>query len=312
MKRFEIFLKRLANFGLSFTLQMYFVKRVYGDESYIRFLLSKLHCLFSDEIEAGKQEPVVFKKEKGKPFVWTMWWQGENALPEILKVCYKSHLKYIDQSKYKYTMITKDNYTDYIIIPDYIEEKLKKGIISFTHFSDLLRIMLVRKYGGAWIDITLLLTSQLNPLIFNYCFYSFNQKDSDYLPVGFGQTITKCNWAGFFLCAPPDSNLFCFVEKCLLKYWKDYDYTLDYFLLNLIIRLGYNEIDQIARAVKCVPLNNKKLYCLQPLMNKCYSEEVFRSICKDTHFFKLTQKVNYVEYSKNKTTFYNYLKNQYL
>ena len=73
-----------------------------------------------------------------------------------------------------------------------------------------------------------------------------------------------------------------------------------------------HEIDQIARAVKCVPLNNKKLYCLQPLMNKCYSEEVFRSICKDTHFFKLTQKVNYVEYSKNKTTFYNYLKNQYL
>ena len=242
-----------------------------------------------------------------------MWWQGEDALPEVLKICYNSHLKYIDSDKYQYTMITKDNYSDYVEVPEYITEKLNRGIISFTHFSDLLRVMLVRKYGGAWIDITLLMQAPLNPDIFNYTFYSFNQKGTSYIPCGFGQSITQCQWAGFFLCSSlPNSTLFCFLENCLIKYWKEFDYTIDYFLLNLIIRLGYLEVSSIQQAIDEIPQNNENLYGLQPLMNNPYKETIMSCLCSNTHFFKLTQKVNYKELEGKDKTLYNELKSRLL
>ncbi len=306
-------MKRCHSFGLLYTIRMYIVKSLCDSNEYKKLLLSFIRPYFKDEINAANKHINDSEVNDTKKYVWTMWWQGEDALPEVLKICYNSHLKYIDSNKYQYTMITKDNYSDYVEVPEYITEKLNRGIISFTHFSDLLRVMLVRKYGGAWIDITLLMQAPLNPDIFNYTFYSFNQKGTSYIPCGFGQSITQCQWAGFFLCSSlPNSTLFCFLENCLIKYWKEFDYTIDYFLLNLIIRLGYLEVSSIQQAIDEIPQNNENLYGLQPLMNNPYKETIMSCLCSNTHFFKLTQKVNYKELEGKDKTLYNELKSRLL
>jgi hypothetical protein len=36
--------------------------------------------------------------------------------------------------------------------------KLKRSQMSAVHFCDVLRLLLLRKYGGVWIDATVLLT----------------------------------------------------------------------------------------------------------------------------------------------------------
>ena len=41
-----------------------------------------------------------------------------------------------------------------------IEEKFEKGKIGMAHFSDLLRISLLAKWGGMWIDSTALCTDE--------------------------------------------------------------------------------------------------------------------------------------------------------
>ena len=41
-----------------------------------------------------------------------------------------------------------------------VMEKWEKGIITHTHMTDLLRLELLIKYGGMWIDATVLCTAK--------------------------------------------------------------------------------------------------------------------------------------------------------
>lgn len=45
-------------------------------------------------------------------------------------------------------------------MPEYIINKQKEGYIDITHFSDILRMMLLTKHGGIWMDSTLLIPSK--------------------------------------------------------------------------------------------------------------------------------------------------------
>lgn len=49
----------------------------------------------------------------------------------------------------------------YVDIPDYILQKYKQGKMTRTHLSDIVRLLLLSKYGGVWIDSTILLTNEL-------------------------------------------------------------------------------------------------------------------------------------------------------
>lgn len=61
----------------------------------------------------------------------------------------------------RFKIVTLDNYKDFIDLPSYIEEKFKKGIISYTQLSDILRFTLLATHGGIWIDSTYLTLSPL-------------------------------------------------------------------------------------------------------------------------------------------------------
>ena len=45
-------------------------------------------------------------------------------------------------------------------MPDYIIRKQQSGEIDLTHFSDILRMMLLAQHGGIWMDSTLLIPSK--------------------------------------------------------------------------------------------------------------------------------------------------------
>ena len=63
-------------------------------------------------------------------------------------------------------LITYENYSDYVELPDYVVEKHKNGTISRAHFSDVLRFSLLKTYGGMWIDSTAF--SFVEKQIFNF------------------------------------------------------------------------------------------------------------------------------------------------
>ena len=67
--------------------------------------------------------------------IWTMWYQGIEAAPPIVRSCIQSIIE--NRVKHPVIIITKYNIDKYIKLPYYIMEKFNKIIITVTHFSDI-------------------------------------------------------------------------------------------------------------------------------------------------------------------------------
>ena len=97
------------------------------------------------------KSPLCYSGENGP--IWTFWWQGEQAMPPIVRICYQSLLR--NAGTHPVHLITKENIDKYIEFPSHIMKKVRNGHITLTHFSDILRMCLLYQYGGLWMDATI-------------------------------------------------------------------------------------------------------------------------------------------------------------
>ena len=87
--------------------------------------------------------------------IWVCWWQGLDQAPEIVKTCVESIKQ--NAGKHPVILLTEKNYKKYVHIPEWIEEKRNKGIITRTNYSDLLRLSLLAEHGGGVVRCDILL-----------------------------------------------------------------------------------------------------------------------------------------------------------
>lgn len=103
--------------------------------------------------------------------IWIFWWTGEENAPEIVKACIQSVRR--NANRHKVVLLSKANICDYIALPEYIEQKHNKGIIGHAHYSDMVRLTLLSKYGGLWIDATVFISQPLPNMLFDKTFYGY-------------------------------------------------------------------------------------------------------------------------------------------
>ena len=84
--------------------------------------------------------------------VWFSWLQGIDQAPDLVKVCLASQRKHLPD--YEFRVFDLSNFQQWIELPKYIVRKYKKGLIPAASFSDLLRLSVLQKYGGVWMDAT--------------------------------------------------------------------------------------------------------------------------------------------------------------
>ncbi len=212
--------------------------------------------------------------------IWVCWWQGEENMPPIVKACYRSILR--NKSSYKVCLLDKWNFKNFVDIPEYILEKLKKGLISITHFSDILRFSLLSEYGGWWLDATIYLT---HPIDVKKSFYTIKQP-SDL------RFISEALWSGFVWYMPSEHPLALFVRDCLYEYWAKNDALITYLLIDHIIKVYYMKKIQFKNEIQKLKCESPDLYFFQ----SCYSLELYdrmkwRSLCCSNKFFKCNWKM---------------------
>lgn len=110
--------------------------------------------------------------------IWQLWLQGAENMPAIVKKCTESVKKFHGDN---IILLTNENLNNYIQLPTYIVEKYKKGIITNANFSDIIRLSLLSRYGGCWVDSTIYLTDKIPDEILNADFFSFKSFDSNCL-----------------------------------------------------------------------------------------------------------------------------------
>ncbi|MCL2793625.1 MAG: capsular polysaccharide synthesis protein [Spirochaetaceae bacterium] len=235
--------------------------------------------------------------------VWVFWFQGEENMPEIIKMCYSSLLKNADG--HKVNLITANNCSEFIDIPEYISEYHRKGVITHTHFSDILRMSLLSKYGGLWLDASIYISKKLPPFDgiqfwtgkwTNGCEYS-----------------KKTRWTGFLLYCLQNSPFAGFVKEGLYKYWNENNKLATYLIIDVFITLAYEKINVVKNLMDNVPATQRGVFDLYSMLNSEYDKEEYESLCKEICFHKLTYKEDFMEYTKEgKLTFYGHLMQEWM
>lgn len=261
----------------------------------LQYLKIKYNTNFIEE----KSNDTDLESTKKLP-IWVCWLQGEDNMPEVPKICYKSIKK--NSNGHPVILITLDNYNEYINIPNFILKKYEKKEIKDAHFSDIIRTTLLADIGGCWIDSTVLLTNKLNEKIFDYPLFSIKFKPSKFY-------ITGNKWSNFFLVSQKNSILFNFTKNFLYNYIKNEKKIIDYFLMDYIIYLGYINNSEIQKQIDSISLNNENIHELEKIINQPYQDGKYNELTKNTSIFKLSWKSNKFEYTKdNQLTYWGNIK----
>jgi hypothetical protein len=215
--------------------------------------------------------------------IWTLWWQGEECAPDIVKKCIDSQKKNLLFPGIQYHVLTSDNWKEFIELPEYILDKVKDGRISLTHFSDIIRAELIRKYGGIWIDATVLCTKAVDLREYSNPFFTVKSHDQS-------EFYTMRRWTGFFIGDEKNSILFDFMSESFRYYWKKEENLIVYLLIDYLIAIAYEQFGIVKESIDKVPTTNRAMWELLRKMNSIFDIDEWKRITESTCFFKLSYK----------------------
>lgn len=256
----------------------------------------------------------------GDYFIWVMWWQGEDEMPPIIRINYNSIKR--NSGGHIVELITKDNFKEFVKIPDFVISKVERNIISLTHLSDLLRVIFLHERGGLWLDATIYLTAPLSEEM-NIPYWSpkwvLGKKEKNAFPLWSALwkiskvpslTITQCMGIWYSSKSNP---IFGCLKDFWLAYWKNEDKAAYYWTTEVfLIGIMYGEIPAVKSMIDDVTINNPQVFKMRNHINQDYNEQILRELNQDTQFFYLSWKEKYHEISpetKNKTL-YGFLKDK--
>lgn len=212
--------------------------------------------------------------------VWICWFQGMDHAPALVQKCYQSVKENLPDRDI--VLITAENMMEYVQFPDFIINKWKKGQITHTHMTDLLRLELLIKYGGMWLDATVFCSGNDIPEYFfdsDLFFYQCLKPGRD----GHGSYISS-----WLMCAKTNNKLLIAVRELLYAYWKENDDMWDYFLLHDFMAIVMDFYPEEWKAV--IPRDNATPHILLLRLFDQYNEQIWQAVKAQTPFHKMTYK----------------------
>lgn len=212
--------------------------------------------------------------------IWVCWFQGLENAPKLVQNCFASLQKNLPDRDI--VLITDENYRQYVTFPDYIEEKAAKGIIPKAQFSDLLRLELLLRYGGTWIDSTVFCSgSDIPSYMLNDDLFMFQ-----ILKPGLdGHPSAVSNW---YMSAGTNHPILELTRDLLYAYWKKNNKMVDYFIFHDFFQLATEAFPEEWKAV--VPFSSATPHILLLQMFDTFDAERWTHIKAMTPFHKLTYK----------------------
>jgi len=143
--------------------------------------------------------------------IWIYWDSGFDNSPDIVKVCKKSWEYH--NPNYKINVLSDDNVLEYIS-KDVIRPKSKAA------WSDVLRINLLKHYGGIWVDATVFCNKPLDDWLYQYNqngFFAFSEP---------APNRKICSW---FLYSEKDNYIVDKFYNKVNEYWSKRKEPHDYY-----------------------------------------------------------------------------------
>ncbi len=135
--------------------------------------------------------------------IWTFWAQGWEAAPPLVQLCRDSWL--VHNPTWEVRCLTQDDLETYV----HFDYSIVGKNISFTNYSNLLRVSILKEYGGVWADTTTLCTKPLDSWLSAVMQSGF-----------FAYSKPKTTVADWFMAVSPKQYLMQLWHQAEFRYWK--------------------------------------------------------------------------------------------
>lgn len=207
-------------------------------------------CSVLDNIEFEKYEvfcdsslSAIKPSKDSKINIFIFWYEGWNTggVPKVLLKCKTNLLKFYEcQPFYNIVFLDQYNIFEYVYKEDILYSEFLNKKVSIQTLSDLLRLAVLLKHGGIWLDSTILFLGDKFDFRNLYYYSEFNS----ILNENFNPKRYHCfasykgyeqYWCTFMLSAWKQSNIVDRAYNFLKYYIKEQNYKNIYFSLDLAI-----------------------------------------------------------------------------
>lgn len=260
-------------------------------------MMEYLDKKYSDWLKTYKPATLPPAQPELEGKIWLCWWQGLENAPEIVKICVDSIRR--NAHGREVIVITDKNYRDYVTFPAHIEQKVRDGIISKTFFSDILRLALLSRYGGMWLDATFYCTDYDLSAALDKPLWSIKRPDYLHCSPACG------NFAGYSLaCDTAHRSVMRMVLDFVYHYWEDADMLIDYLLMGHGIVWLQRHIPAMAEAFAAIEPNNRHCDDLFTVLSEPFDPKKWAELKNETGLFKLSWKSKHPLEADGHPTFY--------
>lgn len=213
----------------------------------------------------------------GDEYIWICWFQGMENAPELVKRCYASVKRNMPDKEI--IVITKENMDQYVDFPEHILKKWKRGLITDTKMSDFLRMELLIRYGGLWMDSTIFLSGPIPDWVYEKDIFMYAIDDSE--------DITRV-YNNYFIYSKRDYPILKTLRDINYYYWEKENKVRDYFQWHLFTTLVIPYYKDLFEDIVFMP--DAISHMLGKVFFKKYEKGYWETLKKITPIHKLSNK----------------------
>jgi hypothetical protein len=161
--------------------------------------------------------------------VWVCWLQGMEQAPPVVQACFASVRRQVHDQEI--VVLTAENFAEFVSLPEEITDKWRNGVMTHTHFSDLLRISVLAEQGGLWLDATVFCSGPLPRWILDVDLFVYRKL----FPASNGRIAPMSNW---LISANSVNPIIVLTRDLLYDYWSRSNYLADYFLFHIFFAMA--------------------------------------------------------------------------
>lgn len=211
--------------------------------------------------------------------IYSVWLQGEDNAPPLVKACFNSIRKHCSKPL---VVVDSNNLDQYVQLPRYILEKRAKGNIGNAHFADIIRVELLYKYGGYWLDATCYVTEDIPKWVIKEDFFMFLAGERVGSPYSFTQNCFIRSRKGAYLLEA--------WRDMIHRFWRyersNYDYFMHQFLFKTLVKNHPKAMEKFALMPHIDQDPTHALW--YDYRNHPYNDDLFVALTKDSFFQKTT------------------------
>lgn len=154
--------------------------------------------------------------------IWIMWYQGYAAAPYLVRKSIDSWRKH--HPTWDFVFLDSTNYRKYVKL----EADINLDKVPLVHQSELVRLALLRDYGGVWVDATAFCVAPLDNWIDEHCrsgFFAYARPAPDRL------------LSSWFLASVKGGPVATKLYQQLSSYWSDNQFNHPNFLQKLLVKI---------------------------------------------------------------------------